>query len=237
MKINSQLMPQKDPDKAVMVRISVTDTGIGIAADNLPKLFNPFERFEAERSGTEGTGLGLAVVKKLVDAMGGTLGVESTPGEGSTFWFELPFCESQLEKIEKTGQMSDMENNQTGKTGTILYIEDNSSNVELVEQILLLQRENIHIITNTFGKEALNLALTHQPDLILLDLNLPDIHGSEVLEILKANETTKSIPVVIISADAMPQQLEKLLRSGAENYLTKPLNVVDLLQVIDEFVS
>jgi PAS domain S-box-containing protein len=233
--IKTEQILQKD-ELLPLVRISVTDTGLGISTDDLPKLFNPFERIGAERTQIEGTGLGLAVVKKLIDAMRGKLGVESTLGEGSTFWVEFPGCESQHDILEKSGKLNVLDANLTVKKGKILYVEDNASNIELVEDILSFQHEGIQLFTTIYGKSAVNMAITHKPDLILLDLNLPDIHGSEVLKLLLAEEETRKIPVVIISADAMPQQLEKLLKAGAKYYLTKPLDVPELLKVIDRYI-
>jgi PAS domain S-box-containing protein len=219
-----------------MVRISVIDTGIGISKEFIPKLFTPFERIGADKTSTEGTGLGLSVVKKLMEAMNGNFGIESISGEGSTFWIELPHIESQLESAVKSGNLPGNGAQITGKTGTILYIEDNLSNIELVEQILSSQRIDIELLTEIHGKKTVQLAIKHQPDLILLDLNLPDIHGSVVLEQLQAQEKTKGIPVVVISADAMPQQLNKLLNAGAKNYLTKPLDIPEFLRMIEEFL-
>ena len=225
-----------EPNGAVKVRISITDTGFGISAVDIPKLFNPFERIGAEKSITEGTGLGLAVVKKLLDAMGGTIGVESESGIGSTFWFELPIAENQLGSVNLNGTTSDPDSGKNARKGTILYIEDNSSNVDLVEQILLNHRSGLQLITEMHGRSAEKLVILHHPDLILLDLDLPDVHGSEVLKHLKGNEKTREIPVVIVSADAMSHQLDRLMQLGAAYYLTKPLNVIEFLQIIDKFV-
>jgi len=217
-------------------RVSISDTGEGIAPEDLPKLFRPFERIGAEQTTTEGSGLGLAVVKKLVEAMGGKLGVESTKGEGSTFWFEMPSGESQLNIISQSSKLPLLEPGMENGAGLILYIEDNQSNIELMEHVLLVQRSGIQLVTDIYGKETLKLAIEHRPDLIMLDLNLPDMHGIEVLRSLKANEITHSIPVVIISADAMPKTIEELLKEGAKRFLTKPIDVMELLEVIDKYV-
>jgi PAS domain S-box-containing protein len=232
--IQTEIMPLKNGKE--YIRISVTDTGTGIHEEDLSKLYKPFERIGAESSGAEGTGLGLTVVKKLMDAMEGFIGVKSKFGEGSTFWIELLHTQSQLKNIEKTilSAYSEIEN--ASQKGTILCIEDNLSNIELIEQILSSQRPGIQLIINTSGRETLDLATLHKPDLILLDLNLPDIQGHEVLTMLKADERTTNIPVIVISADAMPQQLERLLKGGAKSYLTKPLDVSLFLETIDAYI-
>ncbi|MEI6138607.1 MAG: PAS domain S-box protein [Mariniphaga sp.] len=219
------------------IRISITDTGWGISPEDQYKLFKPFERIGAEKTETEGTGLGLAVVKKLMDAMDGNVGVKSNIGAGSTFWIELPQSTSLGEPVEKISSTSTLTTKVADKAGTILYIEDNVSNIELVAQILSSLRPDIRLISNKNGRLAVPLAIEHSPDLILLDLDLPDIHGVEVLGILKRKESVSRIPVVIISADAMPQQLEKLMKAGAENYLTKPLDVEIFLSVVDQWIG
>ena len=218
------------------IRISITDTGLGISEEDLPKLFKPFERIGAEKTKTEGTGLGLSVVKKLMEAMGGYLGVESAVGVGSTFWIELPQSESPAIIAEKTANLAAVESKLSGKTGAILYVEDNASNIELIEQILSIQHSGIRLVTTMNGRQAVNLAIEYSPDLILLDLNLPDIHGSQVLKLLKEDLQTRDIPVIVISADAMPAQRESLLEAGALNYLTKPLDIKDFMNVIDIFI-
>lgn len=218
------------------VRIAVEDSGIGIPAEFISKLFTPFERIGAENTKTEGTGLGLSVVKNIIEVMNGHYGVESTFGVGSTFWIELPLAKKQEMLNPKSENLPLVNNAKTTKKGLILYIEDNLSNIELVEQILYGERSGIELLTELHGSKTVQMAIEYQPDLILLDLNLPDIRGCEVLEQLKANERTKDIPVVVLSADAMPQQLNKLLKAGAKVYLTKPLDIPEFLKTIDKYI-
>lgn len=218
------------------VRISVKDNGYGIREEDLPKLFIAFERIGSEKSRTEGTGLGLAVAKKLIDALNGHIGVESTFGVGSTFWIDLPTAVNQATNIDMASLSSNTKVETTEKEGIILYIEDNPSNVELVSQVLEIQRPKIKLISNEKGLRALELAKEYRPNIILLDLNLPDIHGSQVIKLLKKDSDTIEIPVVIISADAMPLQLQNLINLGAVDYLTKPIDLNKLLAVIDELI-
>lgn len=234
--VETKVMAAESPG-ANMLRISISDTGPGISAEDISRLFVPFERIGAEKTSTEGTGLGLAVVQMLMEAMSGKTGVESVLGEGSTFWIELPIVDSQLREAMKSEVKAIFDLKMAQKKGTILYIEDNISNIELVQQILSGECPGVHLLTETFGKIALTRAKEVMPDLILLDLNLPDMHGSEVIRRLKEEETTSAIPVIIISADAMPAQQKRLLQLGAREYLTKPLDVRALLQVIDTYVS
>ncbi|MEI6901391.1 MAG: ATP-binding protein, partial [Bacteroidota bacterium] len=234
--INVDLTPTHEKG-IIPLRISFTDNGVGISSEDIDKLFTPFERIGAEKTQTEGTGLGLAVVKKLMDVMGGYIGVDSVKGEGSTFWIELPCVESQYDVVSRSGILKGMKPEMETKPGIILYIEDNAANIELVKQILISQRSNIHLISNANGKQAVPLAVESGPDLIFLDLNLPDMNGNEVLRKLQSDHRTKSIPVVIITADAMPDQREKLLRLGAKSYLTKPIDVVAFLNIVDEYID
>ncbi len=219
------------------IRISIIDTGKGIATKELHNLFKPFQRIGSEISEIEGTGLGLAVAKKLVEAMDGSIGVESTPGVGSTFWIELQQAAGQVDYHKQNGGLTKYANVGAQKKGTILYIEDNQSNIELVEQILGIYHPEIFLLTEKYGKLAVKHASEYKPDLILLDLDLPDIHGSKVIKFLKSEQTTKDIPVIIISADSMPKQINKLLKAGAKNYLTKPIDVIQFLKIVDEYVD
>ena len=234
--INTEIR-EKDDSEFTVVRISISDTGIGIKPEDISKLFNPFERIGAEKTETEGTGLGLMVVKKLMEAMGGNVGIESIAGKGSTFWIEMRQVESQKTIFEQS--ITEILSEEPGPVyaGTILYIEDNISNAELFEEIVLIHRPAIRLVANRFGKQAVKLAIDYDADLILLDLDLPDIHGSEVLFNLQTDPLTKDIPVVIVSANAMPKQIEHLLASGAREYLTKPIEVKGLIRIIDNWIG
>jgi PAS domain S-box-containing protein len=243
--VKTEILPQNEAG-VVSVRISVTDTGLGIAPEDISKLFVPFERIGAEKTKMEGTGLGLSIVKKIMDAMNGAVGVESEVGHGSRFWIDLPITEEQKSRVHPKGEdekltdpKEDVQKSgktEIAKTRTILYIEDNIANAQLVEEIIEIHRPEIQLITSIFGKPAVELAIGHAPGLILLDLELPDINGSEVLANLYANDKTKSIPVVILTADATQYQVEKLMSGGARKYLTKPLDIIRFLQVLDELI-
>jgi PAS domain S-box-containing protein len=218
------------------IRISITDTGKGIDPANFPKLFNAFERLGAENTAIEGTGLGLAVVKKLIDVLDGSIGVESTPGIGSTFWIELPAAESILKNARPILDTLLPAVKTVAFAKTILYVEDNQSNIELMQDVMLAHRPSYKMVYTKLGMQALQMAKENKPDLILLDLNLPDIHGNDELKILLKEGATEHIPVVVISADAMPQQLKNLLASGAKAYLPKPINIKQLLNTVDEWI-
>lgn len=217
------------------VRIAVTDTGDGLDEDKLARLFVPFERLNAAERGIEGTGLGLALSRTLVEAMGGTLGATSTPGSGSTFAVEL--FRGELAAVEHAGPLDDpvFTARPYAAERTLLYIEDTVANVRLIEGILEL-RPNVKLIPAMFGQLGLDLAHEHRPDLILLDLHLPDIPGSEVLAQLRSHDETRSIPVVILSADATRER-EPLLAAGAQAYMTKPIGMRRILELLDQFLE
>jgi PAS domain S-box-containing protein len=213
-------------------RISVQDTGAGIAVEKLARLFTPFDRLGAEQSAVEGTGLGLALCQRLVNAMQGSIGVNSTLGSGSTFWLELPMAKSPLETLAGT-RPATTDAAGDGESRRILYIEDNFSNVTLVDQ-MLAERPAFELMTAMQGRVGLELARQHSPDLILLDLHLPDMPGWQVLAQLKSDHLTREIPVVIVSADATAPQIKRLLAAGARAYLTKPLDIPEFFRVLDE---
>jgi PAS domain S-box-containing protein len=216
------------------MRIAIADTGPGIPEDKRQQLFIPFERLGAEQSAVEGTGLGLALAKRLVEAMNGTLGMESTVGQGSVFWIELALTESPVKLAELPDAGASSEIKHIGEH-TVLYIEDNLSNLRLVER-LLDRRPTLELIVANSGRSGLDMARQHQPQLILLDLNLPDINGHEVLLQLRGWPETASIPVVVLSADATAGRRSRLMEAGALAYLTKPLDVKKFYDVIDRAI-
>src|SRR2546423_1321028 len=217
-------------------RLSVRDTGSGISVDKLARLFTPFDRLGAEQSTVEGTGLGLALCQRLVQAMHGTIGVSSTLGNGSTFWLDLPRAQSPLKTLPATRTGSVCKEPSTEDVRRILYIEDNFSNVTLVDQ-MLAERPTLELMTAMQGRVGLELARQHSPDLILLDLHLPDLPGWQVLAQLKADQLTRDIPVVIISADATSPQIKRLLSAGARAYLTKPIDIAEFFRVIEDALT
>jgi CheY-like chemotaxis protein len=217
------------------LQIRVTDTGPGIAADSLPRLFVPFERLGAEASGMEGTGLGLALTRHLVEAMGATIAVESQVGVGTTFSIWLPLAATPALAPAAAAGERQVAAPGLQRPQRVLYIEDNLSNLRLVERIME-RRPNVKLLSAMQGRVGLDLAREHQPDLILLDQHLPDVQGDEVLRALRGDPRTRAIPVVILSADASAGQIRRLLEAGARAYLTKPLDVSRLLAVLDETV-
>ena len=217
------------------LRLGVRDTGPGIPADRMHELFVPFSRLGADSSGVEGTGLGLALSKRLVEAMGGRMWVDSVPGEGSTFWVELPLAEPPAERTAPRWGRHEMQARPPASAppATILYIEDNLANLGLIEA-MVESRPEITLRSAIQGQMGVDLAREHTPDLILLDLHLPDISGEEVLHRLQDDPRTRSIPVIVLSADATPRQVERLRNAGARAYFTKPFDLDPLSEAIDE---
>ena len=213
------------------LRISIEDTGCGIPPEGLAKLFTPFERLEAAASGVEGTGLGLFLTQKLVETMGGALTVESRVGEGSTFSFSFEIAKPPAEAfVVVEGDLEEPESSE--RVYSILSIEDNSANIRLLEAVLA-HRGDVALTTAGRGMEGFEMARRNAPDLILLDWNLPDVSGGEVLARLQRSATTSGIPVFVVTADATEQSLQSCLRSGAVELLTKPLDVDRFLRAVD----
>jgi len=227
---------KSDNNNEKYIRITVTDSGLGIAEENIGKIFNPFERIGAEKMVTEGTGLGLSVSKKLTEAMNGFIGVESTVGKGSRFWVEYPFIQKGEIKKEQIVPEKVISYVKTEIEGTILYFEDNESNIELIEEIIIENRPSVKFFAQKDGMRAVEFTTEIMPDLILLDLNLPGKQGDKILEEILNSPILKNIPVIMVSADAMPNQIRNLLKIGARNYLTKPINVSQLLKTIDQYL-
>jgi PAS domain S-box-containing protein len=221
------------------VRVLISDTGPGIAAEDLPKLFSPFERLDANERNIDGTGIGLALTKRLIESQGGQVGVESHVGQGSTFWIELPLAENPegyLQSLPAPAELPDPPREQKPARSTVLYIEDNVSNYTLVESIFK-QYPHVRLIAAMQGKLGLEMARRHLPEFILLDLQLPDIKGDEVLRRLQADPATQDIPVIMLSADATKSQTERLLALGVREYLTKPLDVRRFLNVVNGLLT
>jgi signal transduction histidine kinase/ActR/RegA family two-component response regulator len=213
------------------LRLQVRDTGPGVPAALMDRLFEPFDRLGAESRHIEGTGLGLALSRQLVELMGGEIGVESREGEGSVFWVELAITHPPGSALAATSADSDGLVRPSGRR-QLLLIEDNLANLKVVQR-LMAGREHIEVLPAMTGGLGMELAREHRPDVILLDQHLPDVPGVEVLHRLKAHPDTRDIPVVIVSADATPGQVRRMREIGADDYVTKPLDLTRFLTVID----
>jgi signal transduction histidine kinase/PleD family two-component response regulator len=226
------------------LRISVQDTGLGMTPHQLEHLFEVFNRLGQEHSGIVGTGIGLVMSRRLVELMDGQLGVDSALGKGSDFWIELPLATSEADDLlSEPDQVSKAVRVATeplsafvpdGALGhTLLHIDDNPGNLELVAQ-LLAQRPQHRLLSATHGTLGIEIARAHLPALILIDIDLPDINGIEVLKILQADPQTTHIPVVALSANAMPNEIEGGLQTGFCRYVTKPIRVHEFFNSLDE---
>jgi PAS domain S-box-containing protein len=218
------------------LRILVTDSGPGIPAKRLQEIFLPFNRLGAEGSNIEGTGIGLTITRRIIELMGGSVGVESEAGVGSTFWIELPIeSMPEKDKLSASGKHVTLQQHNDEAQHTVLYIEDNPSNIRLMAQILG-RRKHIHLLTAHTPELGIELALARRPELILLDINMPDMDGYQVLAIFKAEASLNSIPVVAVTANAMSRDIERGLAAGFSDYLTKPIDIPLLHGILDKYL-
>ncbi len=212
------------------VCVTVSDTGIGMAPEQLAQLFQPFNRLGVEQSGIEGTGIGLVIVQRLLNLMGGGIEVRSQAGQGSTFELRLPAASAQAVVAHEAPRA---ESPPRSGTATILYAEDNEMNVALVHQVVRL-RPHWQLLVAMSGKRAMEVARRKRPDLMLIDMHLGDMSGLELAQALDADPHTTGIPRVALSADAMPDRIRAAREMGFAAYLTKPLDVTALLRCLDE---
>jgi PAS domain S-box-containing protein len=215
------------------IRISVEDTGSGLAPEQIEQLFQPFNRLGQEANAEEGTGIGLVMTKRLVELMGGAIGLDSVVGQGCVFWVEMDLTNTRVQDV---GEVSDEPTKTYRQTNAaqhlLLYVEDNPANLMLVED-LIARRPDIKLITARDGLEGVALARSALPDMILMDINLPGISGITALLILAKDPSTKHIPIVALSANAMPRDIAKGLEAGFFRYLTKPIKVNEFMDTLD----
>jgi CheY-like chemotaxis protein len=216
------------------IRISIRDSGAGLAPEQLAQLFQPFNRLGKEASVEEGTGIGLVVTKRLVELMGGVIGVDSTVGAGSVFWFELSLTAAP-KRVNGGSEAAGLLVKPALKNGpslrTLLYVEDNSANLRLVEE-LILRLPDLRLLSAADGNLGIALAREYQPEVILMDINLPGISGTDAMKILRADPATAHIPVLAISANAMPHDIKNGLEAGFFRYLTKPIVVGEFMAAL-----
>jgi len=220
------------------VRLCVEDSGEGLSAEDIGQLFQPFNRLGREATVEEGTGIGLVVCKRLVELMGGIIGVESTVGKGSVFWVELNLTPGPLASASKAVPAVVIREKEKGqdqpgpRLHTLLYVEDNPANLMLVED-LISRRPDIRLLTAGDGQRGIEIARASLPDVILMDINLPGISGIQALGILAEDSATARIPVVALSANAVPRDITKGLEAGFFRYLTKPIKVDEFMNTLD----
>ncbi len=215
------------------IRINVRDAGAGLAPERLAQLFQPFNRLGQESGPVEGTGIGLVVAKRLVELMGGTIGAESTVGIGSLFWVELDTARPPEMKNESAEPAvpAKAQSESPSSLHTLLYVEDNPANLKLVEQ-LIARHSDMRLLSALTGTLGVELARTSLPEVIVMDIHLPDINGLEALRILREDPMTAHIPVIALSANAMPRDIEKGMKAGFFRYLTKPIKLDEFMEAL-----
>ena len=219
---------------AGLLRVSVCDTGQGLSGDQVEQLFQPFNRLGQETTAEEGTGIGLVVTKRLVELMGGSIGLKSTLGQGSTFWVELQLTEVPELVYMPTGEtVADLLDAADGAPRyTLLYVEDNPANLNLVEQIIA-RRTDLRLLSAANAQLGIALARVHQPNVILMDINLPGMSGLEAMQLLRSDPLTAHIPILAVSANAAPGDIERGLEAGFFDYVTKPIRVARFMQSVN----
>jgi CheY-like chemotaxis protein/two-component sensor histidine kinase len=225
---------QSRVSSADSVEISVTDTGMGMTPEQMEGLFKPFNRLGRERSSLQGTGIGIVISRRLAELMGGSIRVRSAPGSGSSFILKLGRA---VDPDTVPSGLDDFESTPAAYRRRIVhYIEDNETHVEVMRGILA-QRSQVQLEVSVTGLDGLAAVRLRMPHLILLDMHLPDISGLELLRHLRADPATMGIPIIVVSADATSQQIDEALRAGAVRYLTKPVDVTELLAVVDDLLD
>jgi len=216
------------------IRVSIRDTGAGLPPEMLAQLFQSFNRLGRETSAEEGTGIGLVMSKRLVEMMGGEIGVESTVGSGSVFWFDLNTAVAPRLIVDRAedSAVPQAQVQSGAPPRTLLYVEDNPANLKLVER-LIARRPDMRMLSAKDGNLGIQLARTRHPEVILMDINLPGISGIEALKILREGPATAHIPVVALSANAMPRDIQKGMLAGFFLYLTKPIKVDEFMNTLD----
>ncbi len=245
-RLGGSVIVRVEPNDATgMVRVSVADTGSGLALDQVSQLFQPFNRLGQEASTEEGTGIGLVVTKQLVELMGGTIGVTSEEAVGSEFWVEFKGSEAPVHMLKSEEvDLSALADDEPAVLPapvpsahrTLLYVEDNPANLALVEQ-LIARRTDLKLLTAIDAHLGIALARAYQPDVILMDINLPGMSGFGALKVLQRDPLTAHIPVIALSANAIPRDIEKGITAGFFRYLTKPIQLAEFMQALDVAVA
>ncbi|WP_332451466.1 ATP-binding protein [Burkholderia ubonensis] len=224
------------------IRVSVRDTGPGLSQGQLAQLFQPFNRLGQDAGGEEGTGIGLVVAKRLTELMGGVIGADSTIGKGSVFWIELDAASAPEAAALGDARPAASAERATAETAaeapahTVLYIEDNAANRTLVGQ-LLARRADLRMLSAATGQLGVALARSALPQVILMDINLPDISGVDALGLLRSQPETAGIPVVALSSNAMPRDIDQGLKAGFFRYLTKPIRIEPFMHALAEAIA
>ncbi|HSH89682.1 MAG TPA: ATP-binding protein [Ramlibacter sp.] len=221
------------PGAAGSIRICVHDTGIGLSPEQLAQLFQPFNRLGQEAGVEQGTGIGLVMTKRLVELMGGRIGATSKVGEGSCFWVEFELATApQLLQLDLDHSAPIRQAPDGSALRTLLYVEDNPANLELVEQ-LVARRRDLRLLSASEGNLGIEYARACLPEVILMDINLPGLSGIEAMKILRADPSTAHIPIIALSANAIPRDIEKGLEAGFFDYITKPIKVARFMEALD----